>query len=570
MIRRQFNGVSDSNGPNKVTAEGLNWYNKDLSVRANKCESWAINKDATEWTIKLRKGLKWSDGQPFTSENFKWWYDNQLMNKQLTATPGADWGTGAPRQVMTMAVPDQYTVVCKFAHPKPLWFMTITRSWCYSPSHYLKQFHQDFVTDKAAYEKAWKDLKFNDWQAYFGNRNTAHLNLDRPGLGPWIYKSLLSEEMFIMERNPYFWQVDSAGNQLPYWDKIQHRMTAAADVRAMWVVNGEIDFQARNLSFSDYTIYKQNESKGKYKVFLGVGAGHDGGQLNLATKNLPLREFFSHKECRIAMSIAINRAELNDLLYDGMAVERQYSPLKASPQYYEKTTKANTQFDAKKANEMLDAAGYSKKDAEGIRLYRDGSGPISFIMEGTDQPNTPGEDAIQMVCKYWKNIGIKATYKYFERSLYTQHYSANDCEAAWWGGDRTVLPLAPGAPIFLGTMIDRPWAGGYGIWKNDPTNPNAIEPPKDHFLWKLWDIWDNKVSVEPDVAKQNEYFRQILDIWAEECPMQTVLGEVPIVIIVKDGVKGYLAGSPIDDTTEDEHLYNTQTYYWDDPKAHGG
>jgi peptide/nickel transport system substrate-binding protein len=118
-------------------------------------------------------------------------------------------------------------------------------------------------------------------------------------------------------------------------------------------------------------------------------------------------------------------------------------------------------------------------------------------------------------------------------------------------------------------MIDRPWASGYGTFWSDPTNPAAVEPPADHFIWKIWEIWD-KVTVEVDPDKQNELFFQILDIWAEEIPMIGVLGELPSLCIVKNGVHNFVEGFPNDDTTGDENVYNTETYFWDDPEAHMG
>jgi peptide/nickel transport system substrate-binding protein len=337
----------------------------------------------------------------------------------------------------------------------------------------------------------------------------------------------------------------------------------------MWIVNGEIDFQNRHVGISNYTLFKENEASGDYKVFLGTSAGHVAFQLNLATKNDKLREFFNNRDARIAMSLAMNRDEVNELIYNGLLMPRQYSPLKLSPNYYEKLSNAYIEYNPEKANEMLDAAGYDKKDADGFRTYPDGE-TISFIMEGTDQPGSPGDDQAQLITKYLNEVGIKATYKYFERSLYTEHFEANEIEAAWWGGDRTVVPLAPGAPIFRGTMIDRPWAAGYGIWLNtNGTGAAAVEPPADHFIRKIWEIWD-MIAVEPVPEQQNKLLEQIMDIWAEEIPMIGLLGESPSPIIVKNGFRNYLPGMPIDDTTGDEHLLNTESYFWEEPEKHMG
>ncbi len=128
------------------------------------------------------------------------------------------------------------------------------------------------------------------------------------------------------------------------------------------------------------------------------------------------------------------------------------------------------------------------------------------------------------------------------------------------------MPLA--APIiFIGTQPDRPWAVAWGYYREDPEHPVAEEPPADHWIWKIWDLWD-QVSVQPDPEKQNELFRGILDIWADELPMIGYLGESPALIIVKNGFRNYIEGMPIDDPTGDEHLLQTETYFWEDPEAH--
>jgi peptide/nickel transport system substrate-binding protein len=577
-MRRAFNGVSDRWGPTKLVDRGLTWFDDKFNIQPRLAKSWTVNATGSEWTFTLRKGVKWSDGQPMTSADFAWWYKNVAMNKELVpaGNAGAQYTSGAKSTPMTLETPDDYTVRFKFADPKPLFILGMGRQSPHAalggpwvPAHYMKQFHNDFVTDKAAYEKTWKDLKFPTWVAYYIEKDNWTLNPDRPGIGPWIAKNKLSEEIYQMERNPYFWGVDEQGQQLPYIDKVNHRLFSTTDVKNLWVVNGEIDFQARHMIFSDYTLMKQGEAKGDYKVFVGISGGHTAIQVNHTTKEAKLREFFRTRDVRIAISLAVNRDEVNDLLFEGMATPRQYSPISKSAQFYPKLSNAYIKYDPKTANDLLDKAGYSKKGADGYRLWKDGSGPISFIIEGTDQTGTIGEDWVLVVCKYLKDVGLKATYKYAERSLYTQHYSANEIEAASWGGDRTVVPLV--APIiWLGQQPDRPWCPAWGFWYADPKNQNAEEPPADHWIRKIWDIWDNQVAKATESAKQNEYFFKILDIWAEEIPYPAFLGEAPTPIIVKNGFKGYLPGYPVDDPPGDEHLLNTETYYWDDPSKHGG
>lgn len=570
-MRRGFRGVSDRWGPTKVQDRGLAWYDKDLNMQPRMAESWEISEDAKEWTFHFREGMKWSDGTPFTTEAVKYWYDYELQNADLPFySSGNTWKTGAEGTLVQLEVVDDYTFKFIFANPNPLFLYRVSRPTPapYSPGHYMKQFHLELTEDQAALETKAKEAGFETWAQYYEDRGYWYLNPERPSTGPWVGKNPLSEEIFQMERNPYFFAVDAEGNQLPYIDNVMHRLFDQPDVFNLWITNGEIDFQNRHVALANFTLFKEAEEAGAYQVLIGQSAGHYALQLNLTTKNERLNEFFNKRDVRIALSIAVDREDLNELVFDGLLTPRQYSPLSTSPNYYEKLSNAYIEYDAEKANALLDGAGYTEKSADGFRVWPDGSGEeISFIIEGTADVGTPDEDAAQQIIKYFAEVGIKASYKYFERALYTEHYQANEIEAAWWGGDRTVVPLA--APIiFTGEQPDRPWCAAWSLWKvNGPDDPNGQEPPADHWINTIWSTWA-QIAAESDEATRNELFNQILDIWAEELPMIGYLGEAPALIIVKNGFHNYVEGLPIDDTTGDEHLLNTETYFWADPENH--
>ncbi|HEU5012260.1 MAG TPA: ABC transporter substrate-binding protein [Roseiflexaceae bacterium] len=565
-LRRAYSGVSDRWGPNKVQQVSLVWYKPDLSIRPDLAESYKVSEDAKTWTFKLREGTKWSDGSDFTTDDFKWWYDNVLKNDKLTNasnTGHSSWVSGVDKALMQADFPDKYTAVFTFANPNPLFYFQVTRGQPFAPAEFMKQYHIDFA-DKAKLDALIKDSGFQSWDQLFDAQNMPNI-VGRPAVGVWYATNKLGEQVFVMERNPFFVQVDSSGNQLPYIDKVTHQIYESPDVLSTRVVAGQVDYQARSISIGDFTLFKENEANGDYRVLTGVTANHVAFQPNQTTKNDKLREFFQDTNVRIALSYAINRQEINDLIYNGTATPRQYSPLKESPQYYEKLSTAYIEFDQAKANQMLDQAGF-KKDAQGTRQWKDGSGPISFTIEGTAQSGSPDEDAVQTLVKYFAQVGVKAAYKAVERSLYEQHYNANEIEGAFWGGDRTLLPLS--APIvFLGTTIDRPWGDAWGLWRNNPKDPNGQEPPKDHWIWKIWNTWD-QLAQEPNDQKREDLFKQILDVWAEQLPMIGILGELPQPLIVKNGLKGVKDGFPIDDPTKDEEFINPQTFYWDDPSKH--
>jgi len=574
-IRRGFRGVSDRWGPTKMMDHYYAWFDIDLNLIPHLAESWETNDDASEWTFYLREGTKWSDGVEFTTDDLVWWYENVMLNKDLFPDVYVKWVTGADRVPMELEAVDKYTFKMKFAQANPLMIYELTRGVGMEsfgvgnvvPSNYMKQFHIDFG-DAAAIEAAAQEAGFETWVEYYQDKDYWYLNPERPSLAPWRAKNSLNEELFVMERNPYFYGVDSEGNQLPYVDHINHRLFEADEVFNLWITNGEIDFQSRRLAMSNFTLYKEGEDAGDYHMFVQKTASHAALQPNLTTKNERLREFFNDRNVRIALSLAANRDEMNELAYDGFYTPRQYSPMDESPQYYPKLSEAYIEYNPEEANRLLDEAGYAEKDADGFRLWKDGSGEtLSFIIEGDHEAGTPNEDAAQLLTQYYADVGVKCTYNYVERSLYQEHFNANDIEAAFWGGDRTLLPLAPKAVIFRGTQIDRPWCAAWGIWWNKPDDPNAEKPPEDHWIWNIWNTWDEiEQTVDPD--KQNELFYQLLDVWAEELPMIGFLGNAPSPCVVKNGLRGYLDGMPADDTIADEHFLGPETHYWEDPESH--
>ena len=569
-MRRGFKGVSDRWGPTKLARQGLTWYTPELSLRPNIAESWETNEDATVFTFHLRQGMKWSDGATFDSDNFAWWQENVMLNKDITPAVGRNWVTGSERTPMTMDFPDKHTVVFSFAHPNPMFLdrvAPLTRD-LFMPHHYAGQFHMETTDDKEALEAAVDDSGFDTWTALFADRTWWYLNPELPSLFSFTAKNPLSEELFLMERNPYFWQVDSNGNQLPYIDTIRHRLFDTNDVFDLRIINGDVDFQQRHVSAANFTLYKESEDDGGYRVQLGAGDQHVCLTPNQTVKKPRLREFFQNRDVRIAMSLAVDRDTLNELAFEGLYTPRQYSPLEQSPQSYPKQANAHIEYDPDRANQLLDDAGYADKDSDGFRVYPDGSGEtISFVVEGTAQQGSPDEDAVQIIIGYLEEVGIKATYKGIERSLYEEHWGANEIDAAFWGSGRSLLPLVDPA-FFLGTGLDRPWGEAWGRWRLDPSHPAAEEPPPDHWIVKMWNLWD-EILVEPDEARRNELFLQILDVWAEELPQIGYLGQIPNPLIVHNGLRGidpeYVY--PLSNPTSHGGLVQVHTFYWDDPAS---
>jgi len=567
-MRRAFKGVSDRWGPTKVQDSSLIRYDLAFNKQPDLLESWEQNETATEFTLHLRQGLKWSDGTPFDSSAFSWWQTHVNQNEALTPAPPVNFSTGDPRVLMEIATPDEYTVQITFAHPKPLFIDFMSRSQPFTPGHYMKQFLPDTTDDAAGLEAAMKEAGFDSWDQYYLDRDSWYLNPEKPTLGPWRSANQLSEPLFIMERNPYFHQIDSEGNQLPYIDYVQHRLFDSDEVFNLWIINGEIDFQNRHVQIANYTLFKENEESGNYHILLGPTSNGDTLSINHANKSERLSAFFQDREVRTALNMAIDRNAINEIIYEGLGTPRQASPSSLSPQYHEGATTAFAFYDPDQANAVLDAAGYTEKDNDGFRLWNDGSGEvISFIIEGIDTTGSPSSESAILVTKYLADIGVRATYKSMERSLYEERWAANEMEAAWWGAGHDILPFLSHSNYYIGELLDRPWAGAWGRWYRDNSDPNGAPPPEGHFLWDSWDIW-GKALVDPDEEKRNVYFAELMDIWAEQVPAIGILGELPGPIIAHNDLRNLAEGYALQDATRDESLVNPAQLFWENPDAH--
>jgi peptide/nickel transport system substrate-binding protein len=431
----------------------------------------------------------------------------------------------------------------------------------------MKQFHAGYA-DAAALEQEIATAGVNDWTELFDlkiNRDTRS-NPELPSNQPWIQLNDWSEELVNFERNPYFWCVDAEGNQLPYIDNLQFRLFQDPDVYALWCVNGEIDCQARHVRTTDFTLLREAETSGDFKVQLWRWTAVLGIHFNMTAKEPRLRELFQARDFRIAVSLGVDRDEINELVYNGLGTAMQYGPPVDSPLHYPKLSDAYLDYDPDRANQLLDDLGYTERDAEGFRLWKDGSGErIRWTMLG----GTQAGDANLMVIDDLAALGFEVNYRGVERALSIATHNSNDVECTMGTMDRNLVPLAdPQIWVKHTNIDDRPWANAWTAWRMDPTLPIAEEPPAGHWILEIWRLWD-EIRAVADEEERTALFQQILDIWSEEMPSPGFLGDVPRLVVVKNGFKGIHEDYPWDCcVTVYEHLLDNSVWYWDDPSQH--
>ena len=373
----------------------IRWNRMTTGLEPGLAESWAFNEDGTALTLKLREGVRWSDGHPYTSASFRAWYDLCLDERHRNSPPVWCLVDGKPMKVET---PDDYTIVMKFAGPNwlvPLWLATgFWWSEEYNvPEHYMKQFHPDHnagVDDFVLYEK----------------HRLPQRNPEKPSLWPWTI-SRIEKGGFrvILERNPYYYVVDDDGRQLPYIDRVVTTLVPESQIRVLRVLAGEVDCQFRDLDLRDFSLFMKGRERGDYRVKMWDSAsGADPAiNLNWSDNDPVLRGLIRNQRFRKAVAFkglvepqgaTVSEEGWHFLSEEG---ERLFDQWKAT----------DSDYDMRKANRLLDEMGLTSRDAEGYRLRPDGR-RLTLVLDAPAAAHIAHEnDVALIVAEGWRELGME-------------------------------------------------------------------------------------------------------------------------------------------------------------------
>ncbi len=368
-----------------------------------------VSEDATTFTFHLREGLRWSDGEPYTADDIMFWYEDMLLNEDLTPVVGHQFRRDGETVEVTKV--DDYTVEFKFAAPHPFFLNYLVHgNFHVRPKHYLTQFHIDYVSEEELLEAA-REEGYELWYDYFWAKADVVFGmpvaLDLPTVGPYMIVGKTAERRQF-ERNPYFWKVDTEGNQLPYIDRIDTQIVSDLEVIQGMIMSGAVDFVGYGTDLRNYPMYRSYEDEGGYRTLLWEsGMGSEVIlMVNQTHEDLALRELFQDKRVRQAISQAIDRDEINEVVYFGQGVPRQYTVLDTSQYYEPEFETAFIEYDPERANELLDEAGFDEWcEDEEWRLDHDGE-PIEIKYE-TYMEAQWSQDIPEIAQDQWEDLGIK-------------------------------------------------------------------------------------------------------------------------------------------------------------------
>ncbi len=498
----------------------VRWSVDWSSVVPDVAESWEVNADATEYIFHLREGLKWSDGVPFTAGDIMFWYEDMVMNDELT--PGKPNWMRAGGEIGVVEKVDDYTVKFTFAAPHSLFLKLLSTPDGVAPvkfaRHWFEQFHPKYNPDV---DKLVTEAGLDGWTALFTqrggsmNQGVLYQNARLPTLDPWVVETPMAADatQVVVVRNPYFYKVDPEGNQLPYIDKIVYVVGDSVETLVLKALNGEIDMQDRHIATNDNkAVFFDNMEAGDYHFFETVPSNMNTMIicLNLSHKDPVKREIFQNKDFRIGLSYAINRQELIDLVWVGQGEPYQAGPRPTSQYYNEQLAKQYTEYNVDLANEYLDKAGYSERDGDGFRLGPDGQ-RITFTVEIT-AANQPQIDMMEVIATYWQAVGIDAQVLVEDRSIMYERKEANEHDANVWAGDGGLdVVLEP--RYYFPYSAESNWAEGWQYWYNNPSDERAMEPAD--AAKQQMELYD-QLKATADPAAQDELMAQILQIAADE------------------------------------------------------
>ena len=536
--------VDNNNGngytQQQVNVEGFLKWNRDLNGhRPNIVTSWEWNDDATELTVNFRQGIKWSDGDPMTVDDYLFWWNDMVLDEDVPVN--APFGTTVRGELMSVEKVDDYTLHFSFPYPNPLFLDYVSHGSYHSsihivPEHYMRQFHPKYSDAEDATELV---NRYN-----FGSR--MHYT-DRPTLSAWMTVDFIDGQRIVLERNPYYWKVDTAGNQLPYIDRLEGQIPEGnvAELIVLKGIAGELDMQTRGANMLDIPLLLENQEAGDYRIIIW-NSGDYAWPWIILMYDYPdegIVDLMYTREFRQAMSHAINRDRINEITSLGMGTVRQFSALPQSAEFqteegaafHQEWAASYASYDPELAGSLLDGIGVVDADGDGWRDRPDGTALELIVDIPASDPNTI--DRMDLIKEDWDAVGLKTALNIIAPEVVNERHLSGEImirawgSAAFWGlvSATTVWTPIEGVTYSLGgARIGEHYQSG---------GERGVPPRPGSMLEQLQDAYAELISIlDPD--ERNAKLLDAYRIHIDEGPITIgTVGEHPNGLIVKSNFR---------------------------------
>lgn len=508
------------------------WDRAHSRVVPSVAKGWEWSPDGRTVTFHLRPGMKWSDGDDFDADDFVFWYED-MIKFPLLADRIDDQELQVGGALAQLVKVDQYTFTITFAAPNYI-FEEMLPSYEFEaivPSHYLKRFHPRYAgqaridsamaVDGASVWKDWFYLKYYPMSPQ---------SVGTPTLWAWTQTNALDQPVQVLARNPYYWKVDTEGRQLPYVDRIVRTLMPNSEAMLLKAVAGEVDYQSRRITgVKNRTVLVENQERGRYRV---VPAGNPGFNESVLFFNFwqdrdPLRQrLYNDLAFRVALSVAINRQEINEILYKGLANPGNALTGPESPLYDQANADRHAEYDPDQANRLLDSLGLARRDGQGFRLRPDNGQRFSMVVNLYSEGAVGPSELMELVKKHWAAVGLELGIRPMERTLWHAARQAYDFDLSSYtmGVDFPGRPSYAFAPQFYFAHNQYVyWGQRWADWLMTGGQKGVAAPPGAR---RLYEILQQLPSV-PSLEGRRELQREAHRIYAENLWMIGMLNGPP-------------------------------------------
>ena len=575
----------------------VRWLKDGQEIGPGLAESWEANKDMTVWTYHFRKGLKWSDGTPWTVDDILFWWNDIVGEPALHTTVPQELRSGKGTAA-TMLKVDDNTLQVKYDSPTPLAVDQAARAvkrgagadWM-QPKHYMSQFHIKYN----------KSLDAGTWAANFTTKTTWWKVPGSPVMTGWILKEYKQGQYSTWERNPYYYGIDRWGNQLPYMDSLTNTNLQDKEAMRLAIQQGKADYVDGyhiGLTLSDVSPIKSTQAVNDLEVLLWDSGSGTASMwfFNQDHQDDKLRNLFRNAKFRQATSLAYNRANARKVIYynQGEATTGTMSPKAAEfnvgqgPQVYKQWRDMYVEYNPTKAKQLLDSIGLKDVNGDGWRELPDGS-PLQVTLDY--QANTSDEHITknELLAKDWQAVGLNARPNPVTPTAFLIQWAAGQLQTytAWEVGNGTDCLTYPNWLVPFDNQRWAPLQGQYLLLQGTPAadtqkdvnpwkrTPPRLEPDAGGPVEKLWNLYQQG-RVEPDFMKRVQIVWQIMKIHMQEGPFFSgTVANYPQLVLHKRDMKNVpkreqlaLHGFTNPATIPAPATYDPEAYFWQNPNAH--